>query len=68
MKTITPSQATLIVARRTVADRRGIAALLSILLLAFLISTDGFPTFDVWMAGLGGNSLSQPRWVVLTRT
>ena len=53
-------QATLIVARRTVADRRGIAALLSILLLVFLISTDGFPTFNVWMTGLGGNAFQQP--------
>ena len=59
MKT-TPRQSTPIVTGRTVADRRGIAARLWILLLAFLISTDGFPTFDVWKTGLGGNAFQQP--------
>ena len=44
MKTNTPGQSTPIVARHTVVDRRGIAALISILLVAFLISTDGLQT------------------------
>ena len=45
MKTTTPHQSTPIVARRAVVNGCGIAALISILLLAFLISTDGFQTY-----------------------
>ncbi len=67
MKT-TPRQATPIVAHRSVADRCGIAAPLSILLLALLISTEVFQTFDVWKTGLGGNPLQHPRSAALTRT
>ena len=45
MKTNTPRQATPIIARGAIVNGCGIAALISILLLAFLISTDGFQTY-----------------------
>ena len=45
MKTTTPRQSTPIIARRAIVNGCGIAVLMSILLLAFLISTDGFQTY-----------------------